>query len=103
MYNKTLSNNNNDEVNKTVIKLCGEDLAKSLYYRDEGNVSERNADNHIVMCNRMQLILILNNFDWFSHVQMNIVVSLFAQENDEKRVIRFKKIPADDKIRESIY
>jgi hypothetical protein len=27
---------------------------------------------------------------------MNIVVSLFAHENDEKLVIRFKKIPADD-------
>lgn len=27
---------------------------------------------------------------------MNIVISLFAAENDEKRVIRFKKIPADD-------
>lgn len=30
-------------------------------------------------------------------LQMNIVVSLFANENDEKRVIRFKKIPANDK------
>lgn len=28
--------------------------------------------------------------------QMNVVVSLFAQENDEKRVIRFKKIPSSD-------
>lgn len=27
---------------------------------------------------------------------MNIVVSLLSQENDEKRVIRFKKIAADD-------
>jgi Inositol-pentakisphosphate 2-kinase len=27
---------------------------------------------------------------------MNIVVSLFSNENDEKRVIRFKKIPADE-------
>lgn len=26
---------------------------------------------------------------------MNIVVSLFAHENDEKQVIRFKKIPDD--------
>lgn len=29
-------------------------------------------------------------------LQMNIVVSLFAAENDEKRVIRFKKTPADE-------
>lgn len=34
---------------------------------------------------------------------MNVVVSLFAQENDEKRVIRFKKIPADDSISMNIF
>jgi hypothetical protein len=28
---------------------------------------------------------------------MNVVVSMFARENDEKRVIRFKKIPVDEK------
>ena len=36
------------------------------------------------------------SFFFSTHFQMNIVVSLFAAENDEKRVIRFKKIPADD-------
>lgn len=27
---------------------------------------------------------------------MNVVVSLFAQDQEEKRVIRFKKVPAND-------
>lgn len=27
---------------------------------------------------------------------MNVVVSLIAREHDEKRVIRFKKVPASD-------
>lgn len=95
MYNKTLSNNNNDEVNETVIKLCGEDLAKSLYYRDEGNVSE------LGRCRDVQQDAINFNFKFnSSHVQMNVVVSLFAQEHEEKQVIRFKKILANDKMRE---
>lgn len=34
-------------------------------------------------------------------LQMNVVVSLFARDNEEKRVIRFKKIPADGKASES--
>lgn len=40
MYNKTLISNNN-EMEEVVIKLDSCGLAKSLYYRDEGNVSAK--------------------------------------------------------------
>lgn len=85
MYYKTLSNNNNGE--EVVMKLKADTLEKSLYYRDEGNVREK------LLADDMQQDAINNNFIF---LQMNIVVSLFAHENDEKRVIRFKKIPADE-------
>lgn len=51
MYNKTLSDNNNElEVgDNVVIKADNSNLENMLYYRDEGNVSE-------IACNRMQLI-----------------------------------------------
>jgi hypothetical protein len=42
MYNKTLLNNNN-EVDE-VIKMDNDSLEKSLYYRDEGNVSAKNGE-----------------------------------------------------------
>lgn len=87
MYNKTLSCNNN-EVAEVVIKLDSDSLEKSLYYRDEGNVS-KGSNLQATGCNYFQ-------FTNDTVFQMNIVVSLFAQEQEEKRVIRFKKIAVDD-------
>lgn len=50
MYNKTLSDNNNElAVDDVVLKVDNNNLDNMLFYRDEGNVSE-------IACNRMQLI-----------------------------------------------
>ena len=49
MYNKTLTNNNNEEAD-IVIKLDCDNLEKSLYYRDEGNVS-KGSNLHSTGCN----------------------------------------------------
>lgn len=89
MYNKTLTNNNEREVEEIVVKLDTDSLAKSLYYRDEGNVSD--------IANTKQDAININ-LKWhpLCPFQMNIVISLFAHEHEEKRVIRFKKIAADD-------
>ena len=92
MYYKTLSNNNNNE--EVVVRIKADTLVKSLYYRDEGNVRAKLATEHATGCNKLHIQMTSTFFSTL--FQMNIVISLFAAENDEKRVIRFKKIPADD-------
>lgn len=49
MYNKTLTDNNN-EVAEVAISLDTDSLEKSLYYRDEGNVS-KGSNLHETGCN----------------------------------------------------
>lgn len=61
MHSKMVLDNNNE----LVIKLDSDDLEKSLYYRDEGNVSgaSQKKETFWRACNRMQLISISNDVD----------------------------------------